>query len=102
MIGPLIALFAAIAAAGAVLLVLLSRRMPEEGLVSWLRESFATTREDKAGAGDSGAGRVTAASSSVESADGAIHVSDLMGLGEDGPAYHRPVDLRAVVRGRQR
>ncbi|SED83711.1 hypothetical protein [Ruania alba] len=96
MIGALIAFFAAIVAAGAVLLALVSRRVPEEGLGRWLRESFAGSRADDAES-ESGV-----SDSRNETSSGPIHVGDLMGLGEDGPAYHRPVDLRTVVRGRPR
>ncbi|WP_159621779.1 hypothetical protein [Ruania rhizosphaerae] len=90
MTGVLLAFFAAVAAACAVLFVLLRRQIPEEGLLPWVRESFAARHEPRE-PGEGGPGTQQD-----------VGVSELMGLAEDGPAYHRPVDLGSVAKLRSR
>ncbi|UFU04137.1 hypothetical protein LQF12_05995 [Ruania suaedae] len=89
MTGVLLVLFAAISAAFVLLIALLLRRLPEEGLRVWLRESVAGLR------------RETGASAPADLDRGRdLLVADLMAMAEDGEAYHRPVDLGSVVKQR--
>lgn len=80
-------------AACTLLLTLVRRHVPAEGLLPWLRESFRSVRQDQAG------DVATTASTAVE--DQPTRVADLMELGEDGPAYHQAPDLIEIV-GRRR
>lgn len=101
-------MIAAMVAACTLLLTLVRRHVPAEGLLPWLRESFRSVRQDQASdvattastAVDDQTGDVTTtASTAVE--DQPTRVADLMELGEDGPAYHQARDLRDLV-GRRR
>lgn len=70
-----------------VVVVLVRAHAPQEGLVSWSREALAAWRGDKVKLSDF-----------AEPVDGQdLRVADILRMGEQGPAYHEPVDLRLVV-----
>ena len=78
-------------AACGLLLALVRRHVPAEGLLPWLRESFRSMREERPDDTE------TTVSSAVEDS----RVADLLTMGEDGPAYHQAPDLVEMV-GRRR
>ena len=80
-------------AACTLLLALVRRHVPAEGLMPWLRESIRSVRQDQPEDAES------TASSAV--ADPPTRVADLLEMGEDGPAYHQAPDLIEMV-GRRR
>ncbi len=86
MSGPFVAVLAAMVAACTLLLALVRRHVPAEGLLPWLRESYRSVRAEH------GEHARIPASSAVDDAPTA-RVADLLEMGEDGPAYHRPPDL---------
>ena len=81
------------AAACTLLLALVRRHVPAEGLLPWLRESFRSVRHEPH---DHAEGTV---SSAVDPQS--ARVADLLEMGEDGPAYHQAPDLVELV-GRRR
>ncbi|WP_022916832.1 hypothetical protein [Ruania albidiflava] len=86
MTGPFVAVLAAMVAACSLLLALVRRHVPAEGLLPWLRESYRSVRAEH------GEQAQAPLSSAVDEGSTA-HVADLLEMGEDGPAYHRPPDL---------
>lgn len=80
-------------AACTLLLALVRRHVPAEGLLPWLRESFRSVRQDQPDEPESTVGNAVD--------DRSARVSDLLEMGEDGPAYHQARDLRELV-GRRR
>ena len=86
MSGPFVAVLAAMVAACTLLLALVRRHVPAEGLLPWLRESYRSVRTEH---GDQAQ---TAVGSAVDQQPRA-RVADLLEMSEDGPAYHRPPDL---------
>lgn len=95
---------ALIVAAVAVLLALVlvvalvRRHIPESGLGSWLKESFASWRPGREIA-DIREESARLAEPSAETGD--FSVDDILAMAEPGAAYHRPVDLRQVVTSRR-
>lgn len=72
------------------IVVLVRRHIPAEGLVPWVRDAYRTVREERRNkTGD------RAPASAGQSETG--HVADLLEMGESGPAYHQAVDLREFV-----
>lgn len=80
-------------AACTLLLTLVRRHVPAEGLLRWLRESFRSVRHEP----DDQAEATVISAVDPQSA----RVADLLEMGEDGPAYHQAPDLVEMV-GRRR
>ena len=93
--GPVIAVGVAVLAALAMIVVLVRRHVPAEGLVPWIREAYRSVREERRNKATDDA----AASSGQEAGTG--HVADLLEMGESGPAYHQAVDLREFIERRR-
>lgn len=84
---------AAFSLALVMLVVLIVRHRPDGGFWSWMRESFGSFRRPDELADERGeyAQRVDLAADP----DLDLHVDDIMAMAEPGPAYHRPIDVRA-------
>ncbi len=86
-------------AACTLLLALVRRHVPAEGLVPWVRESFRSVRQEHAEVAEHAEDAETTATAAVDQQP--ARVSDLLDMGEDGPAYHQAPDLIEMV-GRRR
>lgn len=95
---PLIVSLIAVLLALVVVVVLVRRHVPDSGLFSWLRESFAAwrPRQELAAIREE-----SARLAEPEPETGDLRVADILDMAEEGEAYHRPVDLREVVSGRR-
>ena len=80
----------AVVAALAMIVVLVRRHIPAEGLLPWVREAYRSVRAERRNKESS-----APASSGQQAATG--HVADLLEMGESGPAYHQAPDLREFV-----
>ncbi|HLS14742.1 MAG TPA: hypothetical protein VK095_09540 [Beutenbergiaceae bacterium] len=114
MTSPVFILLLSAVAAITVAIVLLRARAPRDGYRNWFREAFRAVRTERRArrarqhtrgatrhARSATAGRETAeailAGGDVR-LDEELHVADLLGMSDEGPAYQAGVDLRRVVR----
>ena len=96
---PLIVSIVAVLLALVVVAVLVRRHIPDSGLGKWLRDAFGAVkaREEIASMRQE-----SARLAEPEADTGDMRVSDILDMAEPGNAYHRPVDLREVVSGRNK
>lgn len=95
---PLIVSAVAVLLALVLVVVLVRRHIPEAGLGSWLKESFAGWRP---GQQIAEIREESARLAEPEAETGDLSVDDILAMAEPGEAYHQPVDLREVVSGRR-
>lgn len=111
---PVFILLLSAVAAIAVAIVLLRARAPRDGYRDWFREAFravgterrsrrarrhvrGATRHARSTVAGQEAAEVMLAGGDVRLNE-ELHVADLLGMSDDGPAYQAGVDLRRVVR----
>lgn len=85
---PVVAVALSLFFALVVLVVLVRAHVPAEGIFSWTREAVSGGRKGAAAS-------TLAVSADAEAED--LRVVDMLGLAEQGSAYHQPVDLLSVV-----
>ncbi|TDE88264.1 hypothetical protein EXU48_23540 [Occultella glacieicola] len=92
MIDALLVVAVGVLLAVVVVVVLVRRHVPAEGMRTWLGESLRSVRERQ-----DPAAQADLLERAAAGAQRPLSVSDILDLAEEGPAYHTPVDLREVM-----